>query len=61
MVSLLIVVAAACVLSVAASLIINWASGKSPFWNIGFGVIIVLAGAAILLMAVVLLMRQFAN
>jgi hypothetical protein len=61
MVLVLIVVAAACVFGVVASLIISWASGKSGFWNIGFGVVIALAGAGVLLITVALLMRRFSH
>jgi hypothetical protein len=61
MVLVLIGAACACTFGVVASLIISWASGKSGFWNIGFGVVIVLASAGVLLVAVALLMRRFSN
>ena len=57
MISVLIVVVAACAFGIVASVIFSWASGKSPLWNIGFAVAIVLASAAFLLTVVVLLVR----
>ncbi len=53
--------AAACAFGVVASLVISWASGKSGAWNIGFAAVIAMAGAGLLLLAVVLLMRRFSN
>jgi hypothetical protein len=41
-VTLLIVIAGACVLSLIVSRVITWAAGKSPFWNMGFAVVVVL-------------------
>jgi hypothetical protein len=58
-ISVLIVVAAACAFGIAASLTISWASGKSPLWNIGFGVVVVLLGVVLLLIGIVLLMPRF--
>jgi hypothetical protein len=57
-VSLLLLAAlAACVFGLLASFVINRASGKSPLWNVGFGLFAVLGDAALLLAAIVLLIR----
>jgi hypothetical protein len=61
MVLVLTLVAGACTFALVASLTVNWASGKSPLWNIGFAVVIVLASAGVLVLAVVLLMRIFSR
>ena len=57
-VSLLLLAAlAACLFGLLMSFVINWASGKSPLWNVGFGIFAVLAGAGVLLAALALLIR----
>lgn len=60
-VTLLAVIVAAAVFALLASIVFNWASGKSAMWNLGFGAVIVLGGAVLLLAIAVLLMRRFAN
>jgi hypothetical protein len=56
-VTLLLVVVAACVLSLIISKTITWAAVKSPFWNIGFAAALVLVGALALVLIVIYLTR----
>jgi hypothetical protein len=49
----------ACALGFAASVVFTRASGRSPLWNVGFAVVVVLIGAAVLLLTVVIAMRWF--
>ena len=58
MVLALIVAVLACAFGLATSMLFNWASGKSALWNIGFFIVLVLIGAAVLLLALTLLSRQ---
>jgi hypothetical protein len=46
-----------CAFALVASLIMNWASGKSALWNIGFAVTLVAAGAGVLLVLVMFAMH----
>jgi hypothetical protein len=55
---LLFVLLGASAFGIAASVLFFWASGRSPLWNIGLALMIVLAGAAALLVAIVLAMRR---
>ena len=41
--TLLVVIAGACVLGLIISGVFTWAAGKSPFWNIGLGIVLALA------------------
>ncbi len=52
-------IACACVIGFATSFVMNWASGKSAVWSMGFAVAVVLALAAVVLLGVVLAMRRF--
>jgi hypothetical protein len=56
-VTLLIVIIAACLLSVIISRVITWAASKSPFWNMGFAVVMVLAAAGLLLIGLIVTIR----
>jgi hypothetical protein len=56
---LVAVAVGACAFGLVASLVISWASGKSALWNIGFGVALALAGAGLLVVGAMLLMRRF--
>jgi hypothetical protein len=58
MLLLLLVLLGVCALGIAASVLLWWASGKSPLWNIGFAVLIVLFSAAVLLLGIVVMMRR---
>jgi len=60
-ITILLVIAATCALGVGASLTFTWASGKSAFWNIGFGVMLVVMAAVVTMVAAALLMRRFSN
>ena len=61
MMTLLAVIVLAAAFGLIASIVFNWASGKSAMWNLGFGAAIVLGGATILLVITILLMRRFPN
>jgi hypothetical protein len=54
---MLLAIAGMCLFGLLASAVINWASGKSPLWNVGFGLFVVLAGAVLLLTVVAVLIR----
>ena len=58
MVLVAIVAVLACAFGLASSVLLDWTSGKSPWWNIGFFLLLVLTGAAALLFAVTLLSRR---
>ncbi len=47
-----------CVFALVASLVMNWASGKSALWNIGFAVALMVVAAGVLLLAVVIVMER---
>jgi hypothetical protein len=57
----LFVAVLACVLGLASSLLFAWASGKSPLWNIGFFLLLVLVGASALVIFVTVLSRRLSN
>jgi len=56
--TLLIVIVGACALTLIVSRVITWAAGKSPFWNMGFAVVLVLAAAAVLVLGLVIIVRR---
>lgn len=56
--TLLIVIVAACVLSLIVSVVITWAASKSPFWNMGFAVVIVMTATALLVLGIIVLVRR---
>jgi hypothetical protein len=56
-VTLLMVIAVACVLSLIISRVITWTASKSPFWNIGFAVVVVLAAAGLLVIGLIFTIR----
>jgi hypothetical protein len=47
-----------CAFALIASLVMNWASGKSALWNIGFAVAVVTAGAGLLVLLVMFAMEH---
>ena len=55
--TLLLVIVGACVLALVISRTITWAASKSPFWNIGFAIAIVLVSALALVLVVIHLTR----
>jgi hypothetical protein len=58
MVFLLLVVAVTGGFAVASSMLFEWASRRSPLWNIGFFLMLILASAAALLLVVTVLSRR---
>lgn len=56
--TLLIVIASACVVSLIVSRVFMWAAGKSPFWNMGFAVVLVLTAAGLLVIGVIAIIRR---
>jgi hypothetical protein len=57
-VTLLVVIAGACLLSLIVSRVFTWAASKSPFWNMGFAVAVVITAAALLVLGVILTIRR---
>jgi len=57
-VTLLVVIAEACLLSLVVSRVFTWAASKSPFWNIGFAVAVVITAAVLLVLGVILIVRR---
>jgi len=57
-VTLLFVIVVACVVSLVVSRVFTWAAGKSPFWNMGFAVVLVLTAAGLLVIGVILIIRR---
>jgi hypothetical protein len=51
------VIAVACILSLVISRVIAWAASKSPFWNMGFAVVVVLAAAGLLVIGLIFTIR----
>ena len=58
MITLLWVIIAACVLGLSASFIFTKAASRSPLWNIGFAVALVLTAASLLALGLVLVVRR---
>jgi len=56
--SIPLLVTAACVIALVASVVIYWINGKSAFWAMGFAVVVMLVLTSTLLLALVLLMRS---
>jgi hypothetical protein len=56
--TLLAVFIGACVLSLVLSRAITWGASKSPFWNMGFAVVIVLVGAALIVLGLIYTIRR---
>jgi multidrug transporter EmrE-like cation transporter len=54
----LLVASLAGAFGVAGSMLLNWTSGKSPLWNIGFFLVLVLTSAAGLLLILTVLSRS---
>jgi hypothetical protein len=54
----LLVIVGACVLSLIVSRVFTWAASKSPFWNMGFAVAVVITAAALLVLGVILIIRR---
>ena len=57
-VTLLLVIAGAGVLSLIVSRVFTWAASKSPFWNMGFAVVVVITSAALLVLGLILIIRR---
>jgi hypothetical protein len=57
-VTLLVVIVGACLLSLIVSRVFTWAASKSPFWNMGFAVAVVITAAALLVLGVILTIRR---
>ena len=55
--TLLVVIIGACLLSVIISRVITWAASKSPFWNMGFAVVVALAAAGLLVIGLIFTIR----
>jgi len=55
--SIPLLVTAACLIALVASVVIYWINGKSAFWAMGFAVVVMLVLTSALLLALVLLMR----
>jgi len=56
--SIPLLVTAACLIALVASVVIYWINGKSAFWAMGFAVVVMLVLTSTLLLALVLLMRS---
>ena len=54
----LLIILGAGIVAVVISRVITWAASKSPFWNMGFAVIIVLAATVILVLALIVVINQ---
>ena len=54
----LLIVFGACIVAFVISRVITWAASKSPFWNMGFAVVIVLAATVILVLALIVVINQ---
>jgi hypothetical protein len=57
-VTLLVVVAGACLVGLIVSRVFTWAASKSPFWNMGFAVLLVITAAALLVLGVIVAIRR---
>jgi hypothetical protein len=57
-VTLLVVVAGACLVGLIVSRVFTWAASKSPFWNMGFAVLLVITAAALLVFGVIVAIRR---
>ena len=55
--TLLLVIVGACILTLMISMTMTWAASKSPLWNIGFAIAIVLVSALALVLVVIHLTR----
>jgi hypothetical protein len=56
-----VAIVAAAVFGLIASIVFSWASNRSAAWNLAFGAALVLGAAAGLLVAVMVVMRQFSH
>jgi hypothetical protein len=61
MVVILIAGGLACVFGLATSMLINWTSARSPLWNIGFFLALLLISAFVLLIVLTVLSRRLVN
>jgi hypothetical protein len=61
MILVLSVALLACAFGLASSMLFNWTSSKSPLWNIGFFIGLVVVSAFLLLLAIVLLSRRLSS
>jgi hypothetical protein len=60
MLLMLIVVMATGAFALASSMLFEWASRRSPLWNIGFFLMLILTSAGALLLVVTVLSRRLA-
>ena len=58
MILVLCVAVLACAFALGSSMLFNWTSGKSPLWNIGFFIGLVLLGTSLLLLTLAVLSRR---
>jgi hypothetical protein len=61
MATILIAAVAAGIFGLISSMLINWTSARSPLWNIGFFLVLVLIGAAILLIVLTVVSRRLTD
>jgi len=54
----LLIILGAGIVAFVISRVITWAASKSPFWNMGFAVVIVLAATVILVLALIVVINQ---
>ena len=59
--ALLLTALVACAIGLLSSIVFTWASNKSALWNIGFAAALVFASTVGLLLAIVLVLRQFSH
>jgi hypothetical protein len=57
-VTVLVVAVGACLLGLIVSRVFTWAASKSPFWNMGFAVVLVTTAATLLVLGVILTIRR---
>ena len=56
--TLLLVIVCACVAALIVSRVFVWAASKSPFWNMGFAIALVITAAVLLVLGVILVIRN---
>ena len=59
--SIPLLVTAACLIALVASVVIYWVNGKSALWAMGFAVILMVVLTSTLLLTLVLVMRRLSN
>lgn len=61
MIAILMAIVAACAIGFGASLVFTWASRQSAVWNIGFGIVLVLTAATVVIVALTFLTRGISD